>query len=221
MFHGKQFDERLRRVTERVGIVMTPEQRSLLGRFGAWLASEGVDSGGIGPDEAGRLTDRHIADALVFAAAWTRTPVNVLDVGSGMGLPGIPLAIAHPTTHVTLLDRSRERCRLMRRAIRILELPNVTVAEGEVEAFDGVWDSVVFRASLPPSRALPVAARLLSPEGCAVVALSRSAPPETLPSPPAGTVVELVEVADGVLDSPAWLLRMTLTYPSPTNGLPS
>jgi len=218
MFHGKQFDERLRRVAERVGRDITPEQRSLLGRFGEWLASEGVESGGIGPDEAGRLTDRHVADALVFAAAWTTTPPEVLDVGSGMGLPGIPLAITHPSAHVTLLDRSRERCRLMRRAVRILGLPNVTVVEGDVEALEGVWDSVVFRASLPPAKALPVAARLLSPEGCAVVALSRSTPPEILPAAPAGSVIDLVTIDDGVLDSPAWLLRMLLTYPSTTNG---
>jgi len=218
MFHGKQFDERLRRAAERAGVETTPNQRALLGRFSDWIVSEGVDAGGIGPGETERLVDRHVADSLVFAAAWSDAPSALLDVGAGLGLPGIPLAITHTATRVTLLDRSGTRCRLARRALRVLDLENVIVRQADIRTVTGVWDAVVFRASLPPKDALDVALPLLSENGCAVVGLSRSAEPPVFPSGPEGGKVDLLEIEAGVLDSPAWLLRMTPTDSPRQNG---
>jgi 16S rRNA (guanine527-N7)-methyltransferase len=222
MFHGKHADsDPLGRVAVWAGVNLTLEQRVKLDRFATWLREEAIVAGGIGPEEAPRLIDRHIADALVFAAAWTEAPRSVLDVGSGVGLPGIPLAITHPTTSFTLLDRSGRRSGLARRAVRVLGLSNVSVVQEDVEHVAGAWSVVVFRASLPPDRALVAAKPLLDRGGCAVVGLSRRTEPPALPNTAPGTRVELVRTDPGVLDSPAWILRMEQTEPQSKDGNPS
>lgn len=213
MFHGKHVRDRLDRAAGRAGTDLSSAQHETLIQFADWLAAEAVEAGGIGSDEKDRIIDRHVADSLVFAAAWAGTPVDLLDVGSGVGLPGIPLAISHPRTSVTLLDRSEKRCRLARRAIRILGLENVVVEQRDTKGMSGPWSTIVFRASLVWEDALAAALPLLEMNGCAVVGLSRSAEPGQLPHAPPGTNLDLLRINRGVLDSPAWLLRMTVTNP--------
>jgi 16S rRNA (guanine527-N7)-methyltransferase len=221
MFHGKHSVERLDRAALRVGIDLTPAQRELLLEFADWLATEAAEAGGIGPQERPRLIDRHVADSVVFAVAWDETPADILDVGSGVGLPGIPLAILFPNAAVTLLDRSGKRCRLARRAIKVLGLENVSVGQKDVRLVSGPRDAVVFRASLQTAAALEVALPLLSDRGCAVIGLSRSTEPDQLPGAPPGATVDLLQIDMGVLDSPAWLLRMMPTIPRASDRDPS
>jgi 16S rRNA (guanine527-N7)-methyltransferase len=218
VFHGKHADDQLERVARWAGLHLGPSERRALDDFGRWLADEGIEAGGVGPLEGLRIVDRHLADSLVFAGAWRATPSRVLDVGSGVGLPGIPLAITHPLTDVTLLDRSGRRCRLARRAVRILGLSNVSVEQGDVAREARAWPVVVFRASLPPDRALAVAAPLLEAGGRAVVALSRTSEPASVPPAPPGTEIDLICTGAGVLDSPAWLLRMQKTEERSKDG---
>ena len=221
MFHGKHSHDRLERAASRAGIDLTRMQREALLRFADWLATEAVRAGGIGPGEGERLIDRHLADSLVFAAAWDEAPTDILDVGSGVGLPGIPLAISHPGTAVTLLDRSERRCGLARRAVRVLGLENVEVVRGDVLEESERRVAVVFRAALRPEEALAVAEPLMSDRGCVVVGLSRSVGPDRLPDPLPGTTLDLLRIEEGVLDSPAWLLRMTRTNPRDLDRDPS
>ncbi|MEN8233410.1 MAG: RsmG family class I SAM-dependent methyltransferase [Actinomycetota bacterium] len=204
---GDAFD----RVALWAGLTLCPQQRDRLAQYVEWLDTEAIPAGGVGPHERERLLDRHVADSLTFAAGWVGSPTTLLDIGSGVGLPGIPLAIAHPETSVTLLDRAERRCRLARRAVRVLGLDNVAVLSADAQSLDGVWDVIVFRASLEPEEALQMAAPLLSENGCAVIGLSRLSRPGRLPPAPEGTTLDLLEVPVGVLDSPAWLLRMTRT----------
>ncbi len=213
MFHGKHVRERLDRAAGRAGTDLTSAQRETLIQFADWLAAEAVEAGGLGPGEGDRIIDRHVADSLVFAAAWEGTPLDILDIGSGVGLPGIPLAISHPNTSITLLDRSEKRCQLARRAIRILGLENVVVEKRDVQGMGGPWSTIVFRASLIREDALATALPLLETNGCAVIGLSRSAEPDQLPHAPPGTNLDLLRIDQGVLDSPAWLLRMKRTNP--------
>jgi hypothetical protein len=71
---------------------------------------------------------------------------------------------------------------------------------------------------LPPDAALAVAHPLLERGGCAIVALSRREAPTALPAAPPGTSLTVVRTDPGVLDSPAWLLRMDRTEPNPKDG---
>lgn len=202
--------EILLRAASWAGLTLSGAQVQQLEVFTRWLAEEAIPAGGLGPDEGERLLDRHVADSLVLAAAWRGTrPETLVDIGSGVGLPGTPLAVAMPATAVTLLDRSGRRCRLARRAIRVLGIHNVDVVQADaVQAEVGVerrrFDVATFRASLSPGEALRVGRNLVGPGGTVVVAASRSRRPTGAETYGA----DVVAVPRGVLDSPAWLLRM-------------
>lgn len=211
MFPVKHDDAALRRAADWAQIPLTMSQIDRLRGFGGWLVGEAIAAGALGPAEKHRIVDRHLADSLVFAAAWDLPPNTLIDVGSGAGLPGIPLAIAFPDTEVTLLDRSQRRADLLRRAVRILDLDNASVIEGDVgaAAADG-YAGATFRASLPPDQAMKRVRRLLLADGVAVIGIHRGFDRPALPTAPSGVVLELLETPPGILDSPAWHLRMTL-----------
>ena len=94
-----------------------------------------------------RLTDMvsvHLMDSLsVHAYLEGKT---ILDVGSGAGLPGIPLAILYPKKFFTLLDSNGKKTRFMRQAAIDLKLDNVQIIQERVEAFQGEFDHVISRA---------------------------------------------------------------------------
>jgi 16S rRNA (guanine527-N7)-methyltransferase len=213
-FHVKHGPDPVDRALEWLQASLTAQARSQLEDYVEWLEAEGLDAGGIGPRESARLWDRHIADSLCFAGAFGGSfPGCVLDVGSGVGLPGIPLAVAFPHTRVVLLDRSGRRCHLLRRVIRILGLANAEVVESDVADVEPEFPGMTLRASLPPPAAMATAKRLLEPGGVAVLGLSRTKEPDEAvlqaAAVPTNLTVRVVAVPPDVLDSPAWLLRMT------------
>jgi 16S rRNA (guanine527-N7)-methyltransferase len=98
------------------------------------------------------LVVRHILDSLaalgvLFGEDRTR---RIADVGSGAGLPGIPLAITLPRASFTLIERTGRRAGFLRNTVAVLALPNAAVEEAEMEkAAPGRFDLVVFRAFRP------------------------------------------------------------------------
>lgn len=199
----------VQRAASWAGFPLSPEAAGRLLRFGEWLATEATAAGGLGPAEPERIWPRHLADSLVLGFPWaTQAPPALCDLGAGVGLPGIPLAVALPDTAVTLIDRSGRRCRLMRRAARILGL-DVDIRQQDVER-DPIeaFPAVVSRAAFPPERAVALAAAGLSPGGTAVLALQHGGTTPDLPVVPAACTAELVLVPADILDAPVWLLRM-------------
>jgi 16S rRNA (guanine527-N7)-methyltransferase len=186
-----------------------------LEQYAAWLFEEAIPAGGLGPREGPRLWERHIGDSVAFAAALgSEVGGRVLDVGSGVGLPGIPLAVTLPRAEFILLDRAGRRTRLLNRALRILDLPNVSVVQGDVFRIDGRYDGLVSRGSLPQKQLVAQVARLVAPGGIGVVALSRRQErPEGLENlmrlaDDLGIDAEVLCVPREVLDAPSWLLRL-------------
>jgi len=192
--------EHVRAAAKYAGIELSPSQIVRLGRYAEWLRSEGQPAGGIGPEEVDRLERRHLADSLLFAG-YVAPSREVWDLGTGVGLPGIPLAIALPDTHFVLVDRSRRRIDLLRRVIRILDLENCQVLHSEIEDLQGPLQTMVSRASLPPERMIEVAGRLLGEIGRVVVAGSWTERPQH-------PGWETVEIPEYVLDQAVWLLIM-------------
>jgi len=140
--------------------------------------------------------------------AGARYPAEIVDVGSGVGLPGIPIAIVAPDIEVTLLDRSQRRTSLAQRVARILDLDNVVVVQGEVGGSKASYDAALFRASLPIADAAQAFLGLTGPRGYGLVGVSRLDRRPEVPDPPEGVAFSLSAEGSDVLDSPFWLLRM-------------
>ena len=89
---------------------------------------------------------RHILDSIVVAPHLTGS--RFIDVGTGPGLPGIPLAIVMPDVHFTLLDSLGKRVRFLRQVQHELGLTNITPVQSRVEAFpaEPPFDGVISRA---------------------------------------------------------------------------
>jgi len=176
-------------------------QNSQLRRYRDWLIEEAIPAGAIGPGETERIDRRHIGDSLLFAGHFDTTVEQVWDLGTGAGLPGIPLAVALPQISFLLVDRSGRRVDLVRRAIRMLGLVNCQVALERIEDLKGKTPVIVSRASLPPDLLRKVAKRHLTRDGVAIVAGSW----QRRPAQP-GWVTK--EIPSDVLDQPIWILIM-------------
>jgi 16S rRNA (guanine(527)-N(7))-methyltransferase RsmG len=170
-------------------------------RYRAWLATEGFSAGGIGSNDSEQLDRRHLGDSLLFASQFSLEVPEVWDLGSGIGLPGIPLAIVLPATEFVLIDRSGRRCQLLRRAIRVLGLDNCHVEQIGIEELVGTVDVIVSRASLPPDELQAVVERHLNPGGVAVAAGSWRVRP-------AFEGWTTVEIPPDALDQTIWVLIM-------------
>ena len=111
------------------------------------------------------MVTHHILDSLAMLS-WLNGR-TVLDVGSGAGLPGIPLAIACPLMQFTLLDSSAKRTRFMQQMKAELDLGNVNIVTSRAESYnpDRLFDCVVARAVASLRDLLRLAGRLCTTEG--------------------------------------------------------
>jgi 16S rRNA (guanine527-N7)-methyltransferase len=79
------------------------------------------------------IEEKHFYDSFVLADFFPTNNLSLLDVGSGAGFPGIPLAIVDPTLHVTLLEANGKRITFLKEAVKQLGLTNVEIIQGRAE----------------------------------------------------------------------------------------
>lgn len=125
-------------------------------RYAWWLAGAGVERGLIGPRETARLWDRHLVNCAAVAALIPQG-VAVVDIGSGAGLPGVPLAIARPDLAVVLVESMLRRTTFLTEVIADLGLDSVTVHRARAE------DLASSSPTGPGLRADVVTARAVAP----------------------------------------------------------
>ncbi|MDF1628472.1 MAG: 16S rRNA (guanine(527)-N(7))-methyltransferase RsmG [Alcanivoracaceae bacterium] len=106
---------------------------------------------------------RHLLDSLSVLAYVQAT--EIIDVGTGAGIPGIPLAIALPSLKVTLLDSNGKKTRFARQAALELGLANVEVVQARAEQYRNASPQVISRAFASLPDMLDVAGHLLAPGG--------------------------------------------------------
>lgn len=118
------------------------DRLSLAERYVALLADTGISHGLIGPREAPRLWDRHVLNCAVVerlvphAGAGAPTQ-RLIDIGSGAGLPGFPLAIARPDLEVHLVEPLARRTGWLSGALSELDLDNVVIHTARAEKLWG------------------------------------------------------------------------------------
>jgi 16S rRNA (guanine527-N7)-methyltransferase len=164
------------------------EALPLAERYVARLAGDGVARGLIGPREVSRLWERHVLNSAAVAEA-VPTGARVVDVGSGAGLPGIPLALARPDVTLTLVEPMARRVEFLEEAVRDLAADGRSpwrVIRGRAEERTvvqtvGPVDVVTARAVAPLPRLVGWCRGLLRP-GTQLVALVGARAVEELPA---------------------------------------
>jgi 16S rRNA (guanine527-N7)-methyltransferase len=139
-------------------------------------------------DPAEMIT-RHLLDSLAIVPYVTGA--TLADLGTGAGLPGIPLAIVAPERAVSLVDSNGKKTRFLRAAVRELGLANVRVVESRVEALEGRYDCITARAFASLADMLGWGGDLLAPGGT-WLALKGRFPQDELAGVPAGLRVESI-----------------------------
>lgn len=210
-------------MTEAAELPPAPEQaREVFGdrfadavRYAQLLAEAGVQRGLIGPREVPRLWERHLLNCAVLSEV-VPEGVTVCDVGSGAGLPGIPLALVREDLKITLLEPLLRRTTFLTEVVELLGLDHVTVVRGRAEEVMGTLTPVhvvTARAVAPLDRLATWGIPLLRPYG-EMLALKGDTAEEELKS--AATALSklgavgtsILQVGEGVVDPLSTVVRV-------------
>lgn len=138
--------QKLDSLLNQAGIVLPDQQKNQLlayvGMLDKWNKAYNLTS----VRDPAEMLVRHILDSIVVNPHLQGS--RFIDVGTGPGLPGIPLAIVRPDSHFTLLDSLGKRVRFLRQVQHELGLTNITPVQSRVEAFpaEPPFDGVISRA---------------------------------------------------------------------------
>lgn len=149
----------------RLGIELSDPQWEALDRYRDLLVAGAIPRGMIAAADADRLWARHIRDGL-RGNPWIAPATQVADLGSGAGIPGLPLAIARPQASFVLMETRRARAAFLEAAVDDLGLRNVEVFLGRIESWASRrFDVAVARALAPPRGSWASASTILAPQG--------------------------------------------------------
>lgn len=210
-------------MTEEAELPQAPEEaRTVFGevfpeavRYAELLADAGVRRGLIGPREVPRLWERHLLNCAVLSEV-VPAGVTVCDVGSGAGLPGIPLALVRPDLKITLLEPLLRRTNFLQEVVELLGLDHVTVVRGRAEEVLGKLPPVhvvTARAVAPLDRLAGWGVPLLRPYG-EMLALKGDTAEEELQGARAalsklGVVqTSVLHVGEGIVDPLSTVVRV-------------
>jgi 16S rRNA (guanine527-N7)-methyltransferase len=175
---------------------LSAEGAHRLARYEELLRTRAVPAGLIARSAASDLKERHISDSLRGAPLVPAGSRDVADLGTGAGLPGIPLAIALPEVRFALVDSRRSRIAFLELALEDLRLPNVSVLASRAEDVPLAFDVCVARGFGGPAASWTAAERLLRPGGRLLYWAGVSFDPSDLPEG-----ARLVGLGDPALES--------------------
>lgn len=188
-------------------------------RYAELLADLGVERGLIGPRERPRLWNRHLANSVALQEL-IAPGSHVVDVGSGAGLPGLPLALVRPDLTMVLLEPLLRRATFLAEAIETLGLAErVSVRRGRAEDQDQPMGQVVTARAVAPLERLVGWALPLLPVGGTLLAVKGSrasqeaaAAAETLRRLGAAPA-RVCRCGMGLVDPPTTVIKVTRTQP--------
>lgn len=183
---------------------LPPAQRASLRLYEELLLSYAVPRGIVAASDGAHLRDRHILDSLRAVPYISDDAEMVVDLGSGAGLPGLPIAVVRPDLVVTLSESRQTRAAFLELAVERLQLGNVSVFPKPAEELAPGFDLCLARGFGDASRTWEVAHALLNPQGELLYWAGRSF---TLEDAPAG--VSTRAVSDATLESGGLIVIMT------------
>ncbi|WP_444906805.1 16S rRNA (guanine(527)-N(7))-methyltransferase RsmG [Microbulbifer sp. SSSA008] len=187
----EQFRPRLLEAAAQMSVALSDRQQNqlleYLALFARWNSAYNLSA--IRDPE--QMLERHIIDSLSVVNLCGEG--SLIDVGSGGGLPGIPLAIVHPERAITLLDSNGKKTRFLFQVASTLPLPNITVVNERVEAFvpEQPFAGVVSRAFASIEDMVNGSEHMLAPKG-RFYAMKGKLPEDELSALPKGIKVEQV-----------------------------
>lgn len=169
---------------------LTPPLRAYLGLLVKWNNTYNLTA----IRDPREMVTKHLLDSLAMVAHVTGAPLA--DLGTGPGLPGIPIAIARPSCTVTLVESNGKKARFMREAIRVLKLPNARVAESRAEALDepGAYSQITARALATLDKIILFGGHLLAPGGQLLAMKAETVAQEAGNLPPGWRLIEVREL---------------------------
>lgn len=185
----KQLDDGL----TQLGLTLSVEQKSKLLDYLALLMKWNKAFNLSGVRDAKEMLARHILDSLTLVPFMSGQ--RILDVGTGPGLPGIPLAICFPDKRFELLDSNGKKTRFVFQAKLQLGLDNIEVRNARVESFQGaaVFDVIVSRAFATLADMIKVTQHLVLAEHTRLVAMKGVYPRDELAAIPSNFVMTKAE----------------------------
>jgi 16S rRNA (guanine527-N7)-methyltransferase len=198
--------------------VVFGDRLALAARYADHLASTGVSHGLVGPREVPRLWERHLLNCAVLGELVPEGG-EVIDVGAGAGLPGIPVALCRPDLSVTLVEPLLRRVAWLETVVADLELSQVRVRRARAEELTGELAAryVTARAVAPLDRLVRWSAPLLVPGGELLAIKGRRALEELAEHGELlrrwGISGEVVRAGESVLEEPTVVVRLTVPDP--------
>lgn len=186
----------LRSGADRFGLALTGEAEAGLLAYLALMAKWNRTYNLTGVRDQETMVSRHLLDSLAVLPRLDGI-ASLADLGSGAGLPGIPLAIVRPDLRVTLIESSQKKASFLQQAKISLKLENVSIHCGRSEAFkpDSLFDAVIARALSDLAGFVRQGGHLLAPGG-RLLAMKAALAQEEIDRLPAGwRLVELAPLA--------------------------
>jgi 16S rRNA (guanine527-N7)-methyltransferase len=178
------------------------------------LAGPGVERGVLGPAEAERIWERHLLNCAVVAELVPRPGRELVDIGSGAGLPGVVLAMLLPDVNVVLVEAMARRTAFLAECVSALGLSNVDVRRGRAEEMAGrlAADVVTARAVARLDRLAVLAAGVARPGGLVLALKGAAAARELAEASPVlrrlgASGAEIVTAGAGVISQPTTVVR--------------
>ncbi|MGH8213095.1 MAG: 16S rRNA (guanine(527)-N(7))-methyltransferase RsmG [Rhodanobacteraceae bacterium] len=143
--------------------------------------------------EPGQMVTRHLLDSLAVLPFVQGG--SLADLGTGAGLPGVPLGVARPDIQVTLVDSNGKKARFLREVLRALPLPNARVAQVRAQDLEGRFDCITARAFASLHEMLEWGGHALAPRGLWLALKGKAEQKESM-QVPAGFRIEAVHRLD-------------------------
>ncbi len=157
-----------REIIDEINYSISPEAVEKLERFVEMIKKSSLSLNLLSSGEINHIWERHILDSLwPLILGVLEPPCSVLDVGSGAGFPGLPIAISAEGVHVTMIESVGKKARFVERIINNLGLKNADIVNCRIENFkpQKTYDYCTSRAFASISKSLPIFSRFINKDG--------------------------------------------------------